>query len=173
MRPFIVASAIIAGLGISACTGTTLGGATSAIAHAVVRDTAGHDLGVIALTESDGRIRARGALVNLPSGTHAIHLHAVGSCVAPFTSAGGHWNPGMKQHGTENPNGPHAGDLPNITAGSDGVATVDVTGPAGTIATLLDADGAAIVVHAAADDYRSDPAGNAGARIACGVITAG
>ena len=93
------------------------------------------------------------------------------STTPAFTSAGGHFNPGARQHGLQNAAGAHAGDMPNITASSGGEARVDVMAANATLEALRDADGAAIVVHAAADDQRTDPSGNSGARIACGVIS--
>ncbi|MBS2969244.1 superoxide dismutase family protein [Metabacillus sp. KIGAM252] len=108
---------------------------------------------------------------NLPPGKRAIHIHETGSCVKPdFTSAGAHLNPFAKKHGFENPHGPHAGDIPNITIGSDGKITADVTAPLAEFSQVLDEDGSALVIHEKEDDYKTDPAGNAGARIACGVI---
>jgi Cu-Zn family superoxide dismutase len=98
---------------------------------------------------------------------------AAGRCEPPFESAGPHWNPAARQHGTANPNGPHLGDMPNVTAVADGSANVRVTTPGGTLSgsdAVLDADGSAVVIHAQADDYRTDPSGNSGARIACGVV---
>ena len=114
-------------------------------------------------------------ITGLPPGSYGIHLHAIGKCEAPgFTSAGGHFNPAMKQHGRDNPMGAHAGDLPNVTVGADGKGRVDyeIAGLrlAGGPDPLLDADGAAVVLHAGPDDYKTDPAGNSGARIACGVL---
>jgi Cu-Zn family superoxide dismutase len=115
------------------------------------------------------------ALAGLPAGTHGLHLHMVGKCEGPdFTSAGGHLNPGGHQHGTENPAGAHLGDLPNVVIGPNGTGTITAT-LRGTrdadLAEIFDADGTAVVVHAMADDYRTDPSGNSGARIACGVLT--
>jgi Cu-Zn family superoxide dismutase len=115
------------------------------------------------------------AFSKLPPGTHAIHLHNVGTCTAPdFTSAGPHFNPAGKQHGTDNPNGHHAGDLPNFEVSASGVGNVKYSVAGVTLGdgpdSLFHAGGTAIVVHAAADDNKTDPAGNAGARIACGVI---
>jgi Cu-Zn family superoxide dismutase len=142
-------------------------------AYADVHDASGKLLGRLTLTPSGAGLRVQGMLQGLPTGTHALHLHAVGQCAPPFTSAGPHFNPENVPHGLSSPQGGHAGDLPNIIVGQDGRATVEVSGrarlegPAG----LLDADGAAVVLHAAADDNATDPAGNAGARIACGVIT--
>ena len=114
-------------------------------------------------------------LVNLPPGDHAVHIHAVGKCDAPgFTTAGGHFNPDHKQHGTDNPAGSHAGDLKNLTADSEGKATATLTATKvshkGDKDSIYSAQGTALVIHAKADDYKSDPAGNAGDRIACGVI---
>lgn len=126
-----------------------------------------------AATDPSGAVRITVAATGLTPGVHGIHIHTVGLCEGPkFETAGAHWNPTAKSHGAENPNGPHAGDLPNLTAAADGTARVDLTLPAGTMAELLDADGAAIVVHAKADDLKTDPSGNSGDRIACGVFKA-
>lgn len=113
---------------------------------------------------------------SLPQGGHGTHVHMVGKCDGPdFMTAGGHWNPAGKQHGTHNPAGPHAGDLPNLLIGTDGRGslTIDILGARMTgEGGLLDADGAAIVVHANPDDNMTDPSGNSGGRIACGVFAA-
>lgn len=148
------------------------GGAT-----AVLQDAQGNQVGTLTLTETGQMIQVSGTLQGLPAGTHAIHLHQTGQCQAPtFESAGGHWNPTNQQHGTEHPQGPHLGDMPNIDVGQDGTMNVQVSTPQGATLTgangLLDADGAAVVVHAQADDYESQPSGAAGDRIACGVVTA-
>ena len=110
-------------------------------------------------------------------GTYGMHLHAVGTCQGTdFTSAGPHWNPDMKQHGRDNPMGAHHGDLPNVTAGADRKITLEyklpecvISGPTG----LLDADGGTLVIHEKADDYKTDPSGNSGKRIICGVFKSG
>jgi len=151
----------------------TTGRTEAAPAYADVHDTEGRLLGRLTLSPTSGGTRVQGTLQGLPPGSHALHLHAVGQCAPPFTSAGPHFNPEGLPHGLATPQGGHAGDLPNIVVGQDGRAVVDVTGRAVLTGTnaLLDADGAAVVVHAAPDDGTSDPAGNAGARIACGVIT--
>lgn len=117
------------------------------------------------------RVRARG----LPPGPHGIHIHAVGRCDPPdFMSAQGHWNPGQRAHGSANPAGMHAGDLPNLQIGANGEGSVafrlDPAAAGSDAATLFDDDGAAVVIHAAADDLLTDPSGNSGARIACGVL---
>jgi superoxide dismutase, Cu-Zn family len=138
-----------------------------------VRDAAGRELGTLTLASTPGGLLLTGRLTGLPPGAHGIHVHAVGRCEPPFESAGPHWNPASRQHGTANPNGPHLGDMPNITVAADGSATVRVATPGGTLSgsdAVMDADGSAVVIHAQADDYQTDPSGNSGARIACGVV---
>ena len=145
-------------------------------AIATVRNAAGRELGTLTLRDAGNGLAVSGRLAGLSPGDHAVHLHMTGSCNAPsFDSAGSHWNPGERQHGSANPQGPHAGDLPNLTAGADSSGVVDGTTAAGTLRgelPLLDADGAAVIVHAGKDDYRSQPSGNAGNPIACGVVEA-
>jgi superoxide dismutase, Cu-Zn family len=114
-------------------------------------------------------------LMNLPPGVHGIHIHAVAKCEGPaFTTAGGHLNPDMKHHGMDNPDGPHAGDMPNVTVSADGTAKATIVASGVTMGdganSIFSNGGTAVVIHAMTDDQKSDPAGNAGARIACGVI---
>jgi superoxide dismutase, Cu-Zn family len=142
-------------------------------ASADIVDAAGKKVGEAILEQRDGTVQISATFTGLPPGPHAFHIHEVGKCDPPFESAGGHFNPTGKQHGKDNPAGPHAGDLPNLEVPSSGGVKVDVTVKdlsLGGRAGLLDADGAALVVHEGADDYKSDPAGNAGKRLACGVI---
>ena len=128
-------------------------------------------IGTVRAWQTAGGVSFRISASGLPHGLHGLHVHAVGRCDPPdFKSAGAHWNPAGKQHGMNNPAGPHAGDLPNVEVAANGVLNATVTLPGASMASLLDADGAALVLHAAADDYRTDPSGNSGARIACAVI---
>jgi superoxide dismutase, Cu-Zn family len=153
----------------------TPGGAT---ATATVRDASGSSLGVLRLESVSGGTRLTGQLTGLTPGAHGIHLHAVGRCEAPgFTSAGDHFNPRSTKHGLVNPEGPHAGDMPSIGADASGRAVVDHTTALVTLgsgaSSVFDADGTAIVVHASGDDQRTDPSGNSGSRVACGIIERG
>jgi superoxide dismutase, Cu-Zn family len=149
---------------------------TDTTATADVRTAAGQSLGTAQLTQVGGVVRIVLDARGLPPGLHAVHVHTVGKCDPPdFSTAGQHFNPTNKQHGALNPQGSHAGDLPNLNVGPDGsgrleTATEQIT--LGTGATSIwDADGSALVIHAAPDDFTTDPTGNAGARIACGVVT--
>lgn len=162
--------------------GTTAGAAEdkapahNAQAHVVkMMDAKGADVGTISLTQTPNGVLLTGSLKGMPAGVHAIHVHEAGKCDAPaFKTAGGHFNPESKQHGMMNPNGQHAGDLPNIIVSAngdvrfellDGSVSLD-SGPK----SLKGAKGSSLVIHAKADDYQGQPAGNAGDRVACGVI---
>jgi Cu-Zn family superoxide dismutase len=163
-----------AGAGARAAQQVTDSTTAATRVSAPMRSAQGKDLGVLTLTQSSQGIHLAGRLTGLPPGEHGIHLHTSGRCEAPkFESAGGHWNPTDRQHGTGSAQGPHLGDLPNITVGRDSSVAVNATTPGGTFRNqnaLLDSDGAAIVIHAKADDYKSQPSGASGDRIACGVV---
>lgn len=160
-------------------------GAAGEQAGGTLVDAAGNPVGAVQLVQTpEGVVVAvtlAGAGVVRP-GAHGIHFHTVGRCDGPdFATAGGHFNPAARQHGLQNPAGPHAGDLPNLVVGP-GTATGAgyVYQAATTLATLapgaaslFDADGAALVIHASPDDERSDPAGNSGGRVACAVLVPG
>lgn len=146
-------------------------------ATAELRDADDQVVGTVSFEESEAGVRVTLAGTGLPQGTHAFHIHETGECTAPdFTSAGGHFNPTGAQHGLDNPQGPHAGDMPNVDVGADGTVQFSVDNDRIALGdgqnSILDADGSAVVIHASADDNVSDPAGNAGDRIACGVVTA-
>ncbi len=140
-----------------------------------MHDGQGNSVGTAELTPAPMGVNIRLNLTNLPPGVHGIHIHAVAKCEGPaFTTAGGHFNPDMKHHGLENPEGPHAGDIPNITVGPQGTVMTSILAPGVTMGddphSIFSSGGTALVIHAMPDDMKTDPAGNAGARIACGVI---
>ncbi len=140
-----------------------------------LKDAQGKAVGNVIVWDQGSGVALQLELHDLTPGEHAIHFHQVPKCEAPdFKSAGGHFNPEGKKHGFDNPDGHHAGDMKNFTVGADGKAKVKLEDNEVTLKdgphSLL-SNGAAIVVHAKADDYKTDPAGNSGDRVACGVIT--
>ncbi len=145
-------------------------------AAAPLRDAEGKVVGVALFVQEAQGVRISVTVKGLSSGEHGIHIHAVGTCEPPdFLSAGPHFNPTNKKHGLNNPEGPHAGDLPNLVVGEDGSAVYEhvtdhVTLTPGEL-SLFDEDGSALIIHAGPDDQSTDPAGNSGARLLCGVIT--
>lgn len=144
------------------------------LASALMHASSGQFTGAATLVGKGDKLALAIAVANLPPGVHAVHLHMVGSCVAPdFASAGGHLNPDGHEHGRLNPKGKHLGDLPNLIVGRSGsgklVAELEGSRREDE-AAIFDGDGTAIVIHAEPDDYRTDPTGNAGGRIACGVL---
>ncbi len=148
------------------------GGASTITAQ--IRTADGTQVGTASAVEADGTIQVTVNGTGMPPGERGFHIHQVGACDGPdFQTAGGHWNPTNAQHGTDNPNGPHAGDMPNLNVGADGTATATFSLPAGSFAGLMDGDGSSIVVHEGPDDMRTDPSGDSGGRIACGVFAAG
>ena len=150
-------------------------GAVGDSATAVMQDTTGRNLGTLVLQNSGEGIVVRGRLTGLAPGAHGIHLHTTGRCEPDFEAAGGHWNPTNNPHGR--PGNGHLGDMENITVGADSTVLVSVQAGSGASLrgnaaphALLDSDGAAVMVHAGADDYQSQPSGDSGARVACGVV---
>ena len=140
-------------------------------ATAKLKNAEGGSVGEVTLTQTPHGTLLHAKFVNLPPGAHAYHVHTVGKCEPPFKSAGGHYNPEGKKHGFLAADGLHAGDMPNIHVPASGALEIEVLNTLLKLdSNLFDADGAAIVLHAGPDDYKTDPAGAAGGRIACGVI---
>jgi superoxide dismutase, Cu-Zn family len=143
-------------------------------ATAVLKDAKANEVGKPELMAAPSGVLISLNLSAVPAGEHAFNIHAVGKCEPPDKSAGPHFNPDEKKHGLMNAEGPHAGDMPNLHVPWDGKIQVEVLEPMVTLnkmAPLLDQDGSALVINAGVDVYLSDPAGNAGDRIACGVVT--
>lgn len=172
-----VRTMFLASLCLAATSGcaTVYESAAEEVGRATLADRAGNPVGTARLYSLAGEVTISVSLQGLSEGTHGVHLHTTGNCsTADFTSAGGHLNPGGNQHGTRNPLGAHLGDLPNVEISDEGVGTVStiLRGSSDTVLPqIFDEDGTALVVHAGEDDYRSDPAGDARSRIACGVVT--
>jgi Cu-Zn family superoxide dismutase len=146
-----------------------------AAATADVRDRLSRIIGTVTLREEQDSVHVTGTFRNLPAGPHGLHIDNIGRCLSPaFSSAGGIFNPNGKQHGLRNPAGPQVGDLPVLMVGADGTAAVDMVAVSATLGSaptsLLGGNGTALVIHAGDDDQLTDPDGNAGDRIACGVI---
>jgi Cu-Zn family superoxide dismutase len=163
-------AAMLTGAG---CLLATQAGAQSA--NAVLVDPDGKEIGNVALSQLAQGVRVFAEARDVPPGVHAFHIHETGECQAPdFESAGGHYNPTGEQHGWDNAEGHHAGDLPNVHVQDDGMLAIEYFTDSVTLGegdtTVFDDDGSAIVLHEGADDYQTDPTGDAGSRIACGVI---
>ena len=169
MTKLIGATVLAAGIALVA---TSQLASAAEQASAAMMNANGDSVGVVTLRETPQGTLLHAKLENLPAGAHAFHVHAVGVCEPPFKSAGGHFNPTGKKHGIDNAEGMHVGDMPNIHVPDSGALEIEVLNTQLHLdASLFDEDGASIVIHDGPDDYASDPAGAAGPRIACGVIT--
>jgi superoxide dismutase, Cu-Zn family len=164
---------------VAGAAGSAGAEAAGTMATVALRDSAGQDVGTAELRQDGGSVRVTVSVTGLPAGEHGIHFHENGSCEhsgEAFGGAGSHFAPSGRQHGLENPQGPHAGDLPNLQVSGDGSgrleATTDRVTLMGGANALSKAGGTALVIHAQPDDQRTDPSGNSGARVACGIIPA-
>lgn len=160
-------------LAMTACstaqTAETIG--VSDVAVAQIRKADGTSHGVATLSRRTDGLWLNVSATGLASGTYGIHLHTIGRCEAPaFTSAGPHWNPANKMHGFDNPMGAHAGDLRNLVVGTGGAGVLEAKIEGGQWDSAMDADGLSLIIHEKADDYSTDPSGNSGARVICGVF---
>jgi superoxide dismutase, Cu-Zn family len=157
------------------CATAAFGQGTASSAHADIVNAQGQKIGTASFVASQGGVRIDLDIAQLPPGVHGIHIHAAGKCEGPdFKTAGGHFNPEMKKHGKDSADGAHAGDLLNITVPATGAVKTSVLAAQVTLGpgpdSLFHEGSSAIVIHEKEDDYKTDPSGNSGARIACGVI---
>lgn len=172
---FLAASAALSACAYTPPDAPPLDTSEAAATELTLLDASGRARAEAELDAEDGALSVRVEARDLAPGVYAAHVHAVGRCDPPaFESAGPHWNPTGAEHGRENPQGAHLGDLPNLLVGADRRGSVEyrIAGASlrGSSYPVADADGAALIVHARSDDYRTDPSGNAGARLACAVI---
>ncbi len=176
MKALILILGMVLGTAVSAAPLGQAAQAPSKIIEISLKDALGNELGKATLKESDSKaVHLSLRVGKLKPGTHGVHFHEKGVCEGPdFKSAGAHFSPLPREHGSKNPKGPHAGDLPNLEIGSDGSGLAEWNLPRVTLRTgpgsLLREGGTALVIHAGADDLKSNPSGNSGDRIACGVI---
>ena len=164
----IIVAGAIALLALSSTASAQSGKAT-------LKDAGGKEVGSAQLSQTPHGVLVRLTLKGIPAGEHAFHVHQTGKCEPPFTTAGGHFNPGNKKHGIMVADGPHAGDMPNLHIPSDGNLAIEVLNAAVTLDkdkpnSLYKPEGTALIIHAGKDDYKTDPTGDAGGRIACGVV---
>jgi superoxide dismutase, Cu-Zn family len=176
------AAALLAAITLAACGGQPRGPEGTKlpdpIASASLFDTAGTQVGVATFSEKGGAGRMEISVSGLSPGRHGMHVHETGACTPPaFESAGNHFNPDSKQHGLENPEGPHAGDMPNLIVEADGSADTTFMVSASLVAqgagSMIGTQKRAFVIHADPDDQKTDPSGNSGSRVVCGVIERG
>lgn len=188
-RNFLAATSLSLGLVLSACSNDAeapkrqeeqpdraymASETTPDTAQAMLKTADGKDAGSVTATQEEGGIRLTINAMDMSPGEHGIHVHMTGKCEGPkFESAGGHWNPMGSKHGLSNPQGQHSGDMPNLVVASDGSGKMDYLLGEAQLGQMLDADGAALVIHAKADDQKTDPSGNSGDRLACGIFTRG
>jgi len=160
---------LVAALALAALLGAAEAQQPAPGATATIKDRDGKTLGEAKLAQMEQGLVVHLELEGLPPGWHGVHVHGAGKCEPPFASAGGHFNPANRKHGL-GAEGSHAGDLPNIFADPSGHARAELVAHGVKLADLRGPSGASIVVHAKEDDYATDPAGNSGDRIACGVV---
>lgn len=187
-RTVLTATSLTLGLALAACSNDAEAPAAQdeperaymaadsapATAQALLKTADGKNAGSVMATQEEGGIRLAINATGMSAGERGIHVHMTGKCEGPkFESAGGHWNPMGAKHGLNNPQGQHSGDMPNLVVASDGSGRMDYLLDEAQLDQMLDADGAALVIHAKADDQKTDPSGDSGDRLACGVFSRG
>lgn len=176
MKRAIVIVLVVLAIAAMVVTVAAARGNAALRASATLVDPAGNVVGEAKLTEdAAGMLHVNVKVKGISPGLHGIHLHAIGSCTPDFAAAGGHHNPLGHQHGLDNPLGAHGGDLPNLVVNGAGKGQLNAVSDRATLSpgpvALFDADGSSVIIHAGEDDQLTDPTGNSGGRIACGVIT--
>jgi len=179
-HPITLSGLVLLSLATAGCTseGVSPGEVSGNVARAQLVGADETEYGEVIVAQGDNGLLVNIKAQGMSPGPHGVHIHQTGKCEAPdFKSAGGHWNPAGKQHGFDNPQGAHAGDFFNLDIGADGTGSLEATISGGKLsdgdAALLDADGAAIIVHEGPDDLKTDPSGDSGGRLACGVFVGG
>ena len=176
---FHPSTAALAAIVLAACGGQARGPEGARLpditANAALFDTSGARVGVASFSEGDDSTQMGVSVTGLQPGEHGMHIHETGTCTPPsFESAGGHFNPTSRHHGLQNPQGPHAGDMPNLVVEADGSADTTIAVSASLLAegpgSMMGTEKRAFVIHADPDDQKTDPSGNSGARVVCGVI---
>jgi superoxide dismutase, Cu-Zn family len=169
---YLIVVCMLSACGAKAASVQNIASDASMIKTSII-NTSGKKIGTAELSTTPEGVKIHLVAAKLPPGMHGIHIHEVGLCEKPdFASSGMHLNPSNKQHGFENPQGFHAGDLPTIEVGSDGKITVDLIDKAVTLekGKPNSLQGVSLIIHEKSDDYMTSPSGNSGARIACGVL---
>ena len=172
--PLLAATALLSACGNEPTADVAQETAPTVIANAILSGSNIEATGEAIAADGDGKILLKVNVKGLVAGEYGVHIHSIGNCEAPdYKSAGGHWNPAQAEHGLNNPKGAHKGDIPNLVVAENGTGSLEASidaSLAGETNSLLDADGASFMVHAGPDDLATDPSGNSGARIMCGVF---
>lgn len=179
-HPITLSGLVLLSLAVAGCSpdGVSPGEVSGNVARAQLVGADQAEYGEVIVAQGDNGLLVNIKAQGMSPGPHGVHIHETGKCEGPdFKSAGGHWNPAGKQHGFDNPQGAHAGDFFNLDIGADGTGSLEAMISGGKLSdgeiALLDEDGAAVIVHEGPDDLKTDPSGDSGGRLACGVFVRG